>query len=142
MLALIARINCKQLPEGRLVTAEEKEQLLEERSPSPDEATAAIPDDEEAEDKEANYGTLPNMENSELAIVSSDNESDNELLLDERTHRQTWIKNQLVDYYHWILVLSAQDASSAIDHNCLQDQILLEHSVWGRRVVPKEDFLW
>ena len=79
--------------------------MLKEKSPSPDEATTVIPDDEEAEDKEANYITLPNTENSELAIVSSDNKSNNELLLDKCTHTETWIKNQLVKYYFWILIL-------------------------------------
>ena len=120
MLSLIAKINRKQLPVGRLVTAEEKEQLLKERCASPDEPTTAILGHEETEAKEAINGTLPNnetptnidnnatltnMDNNDLTIVSSDNESDSELLLDERTHRQKWITNKLVNYYHWILIL-------------------------------------
>ena len=120
VLSLIAKINRKQLPVGRLVTAEEKERLLKERSASPDEPTTAMLGNEETDAKEAVYGTLPNnetppnidnnatlpnMDNNDLTIMSSDNESDSELLLDEHTHRRKWITNNLVNYYHWILIL-------------------------------------
>ena len=103
MLALIAKINRKPVPIGRLVTAEEKEQLLKERALSLKDVTEM--DDEETEAKEAVNGTLPNIDNNDLAIISSDNESDSELLLDEHTHRRKQIINKLVNYYHWILIL-------------------------------------
>ncbi|XP_065892909.1 putative transporter svop-1 [Dysidea avara] len=103
VLALIAKINRKPVPIGRLVTAEEKEQLLKERALSLKDVTEM--DDEETEAKEAVNGTLPNIDNNDLAIISSDNESDSELLLDEHTHRRKQIINKLVNYYHWILIL-------------------------------------
>ena len=106
MLALIAKINCKPAPSGRLVTAEEKEQLLKESTlPVNDVAVTAMVDDEEAEAKEYVNGKLPNMDDNELTVVSPDNESDSELLLDEQTHRRTWITTKLVNHYHWILIL-------------------------------------
>ena len=106
MLALIAKINRKPVPVGRLVTAEEKEQLLKERTLSLKDVTESTEvDDEETEAKEAINGTLPNIDNNDLAIISSDNESDSELLLDEHTHRRKQIINKLVNYYHWILIL-------------------------------------
>jgi len=106
VLALIAKINCKPAPSGRLVTAEEKEQLLKESTlPVNDVAVTAMVDDEEAEAKEYVNGKLPNMDDNELTVVSPDNESDSELLLDEQTHRRTWITTKLVNHYHWILIL-------------------------------------
>ena len=106
MLSLIAKVNCKQLPDGRLVTAEEKEKLLKERSPLPDEITVSTTTmlDDEAETKEIS-GTLPNMDSNDLTVISSDNDSDSELLLDEHTQRRKQIINKLVNYYHWILIL-------------------------------------
>ena len=91
MLSLIAKLNCKPMPNGRLVNAEEKELLLERRNQS------LRPSEDTSE--------LPNIENNELTIVLSDNESDSELLLDEQMHRRTWITTKLVTYYHWILIL-------------------------------------
>jgi len=125
VLSLIAKINRKQLPVGRLVTAEEKERLLKEGSPSQDESTTSMLDHKETKAKEATNGTLthmesnetlldndkslPNMDNNELTIISSDNEPDSELLLNEHTHRRTQIMNKVVNgvvnYYHWILIL-------------------------------------
>ncbi|XP_065892911.1 putative transporter svop-1 [Dysidea avara] len=106
VLSLIAKVNCKQLPDGRLVTAEEKEKLLKERSPLPDEITVSTTTmlDDEAETKEIS-GTLPNMDSNDLTVISSDNDSDSELLLDEHTQRRKQIINKLVNYYHWILIL-------------------------------------
>ena len=103
VLSLIAKLNHKQLPVGRLVTTEEKERLLKERSPSPDEvaeSTTGMLEDDET--KNAINGTLPNID---LTVISSDNESDSELLLDEHTYRRKQIINKLVSYYHWILIL-------------------------------------
>jgi len=115
VLSLIAKINRKHLPVGRLVTAEEKERLLRERSLSPDEvgeSKTTILEDEgskeivnEASSIMDNNRTLPNTDNDDITIMSSDNESDSELLLDEHTHRRTKIMSKLVSYYHWILIL-------------------------------------
>ena len=102
MLSLIAKVNCKPLPTGRLVTAEEKERLFKKRNQSP------LLNEAASESEDISYGTLPNMENSaitDFTIISSDNESDSELLLDEHTHRRKQIINKLVNYYHWILIL-------------------------------------
>ena len=77
------------------------------------------PGETEAEIKD--YGTVPNKEENEqtadndLVMMSSDNESDQELLIvsDEHTHKQTFtlayikriMKIKACDYYHWFLIL-------------------------------------
>ena len=102
MLSLIAKVNRKPMLTGRLVTAEEKEQLFKKRNCSP------LLEESETNGGDVSYGTLPDMEISamtDFTIVSSDNGSDSELLLDEHTHRRKWITNKLVNYYHWVLIL-------------------------------------
>ena len=101
MLSLIAKINRKQLPVGRLVTTEEKERLLKERSSSPDEVVEAKTTTLEDEATKE----VINMDNNDLTVTLSDNESDSELLLDEHTLEREWITNKLVNYYHWIKIL-------------------------------------
>jgi len=108
VLSLIAKINRKQLPVGRLVTTEEKERLLKERSSSPDEVVEAKTTtlEDEATKEVINkllpntddIETLPNMDNNDLTVTLSDNESDSELLLDEHTLEREWITNKLVNY--------------------------------------------
>ena len=130
VLALIARLNCKQPLIGRLVTQEEKERMLQERSQSCSPAHRLVetsmmePESPpgEMESEPMDYGTLPNgEENGQLAVcnditvLSSDNESDHELLIasDERTHRQTLslktlkrrMKEKAEQYYYWFLLL-------------------------------------
>ena len=95
VLALIAKLNCKPLPSGRLVTTEEKEQLLKERTQSTStneelESTTAAMLEDETETINSNRainGTLPHTRNVEMtdltATVSSDNGFDSELLLNE-----------------------------------------------------------
>ena len=99
MLALIAKVNRKPVPSGRLVTAEEKDIILRKQNQSP----LLLSESERNGDN--SYGALQSIEISDFFIVSSDNESDSEFFLEEHTDRRTWIKNQLVDYYHWILIL-------------------------------------
>lgn len=124
MLALIAWINCKKPLSGRLVTQEEKERLLEERnrvSTNGDEIietsmTESENPSDEMETQPKDNGTLPNEEDNDqtadLVMMSSDNESDQELLImsDEHTHRRyltlkKMIKQKAVNYYHWFLLL-------------------------------------
>ena len=122
MLALIAKLNCKPLPTGRLVTTEEKEQLLKERTQSTPkneavESTSTIVEDE-METNSANgaiNGTLPAFDATDLtAAVSSDNDSDSELLLTEHVqyrqpdlwpHVKVAVKSKLQQYYHWMELL-------------------------------------
>ena len=123
VLALIAKVNCRPPLSGRLVTQEEKEQMLKERNQT------TIIDNEQVETSVAasdNFSneikgdisneTQPNKEESidnELTVMPSDDESDNVLLLqsNERTHRQfsqsyleSFIKEKAV-YYHWFSLL-------------------------------------
>ena len=49
---------------------------------------------------------------NDLVVMSSDNESDHELLIaaDEGVHRRNWylkkvIKEKAISYYHWLLLL-------------------------------------
>jgi len=103
VLSLIAKVNRKPPLTGRLVTAEEKEQLLEKRDQSP-----LLSEESETNSGDISYGTVSNMEISvmtDLTILSSDNEFDSELLLDKCTHRRTRIINKLIKYYHWIEIL-------------------------------------
>ena len=125
VLALIAKINCKPPLSGRLVTLEEKEQLLGERN------QPCVPDEQsellvvrsenhsvETEADNTSYIAQPNKEkaiDSELTVISSDNESDGEMLLEfhESTHKRilSWkyikhfIRNKFTKYYHWLLIL-------------------------------------
>jgi len=122
VLALIAWMNRKQPLSGKLVTLEEKEKLLEERN----ENQASTPVDEmvvasltesgnpEIQAELKQYGTLPNKEendqtaDNDLVIMSSDNESDQELLMmsDKHTHRQiSFLTEKVINYYHWFLLL-------------------------------------
>ena len=121
----MAWLNCKQPLTGRVVTQEEKEKLQQKRSQQTNghvETSMMEPDDEsgELELEPKDYGTLPNEEvNSEMAtndndlvVMSSDNESDHELLIaaDEGVHRRNWylkkvIKEKAISYYHWLLLL-------------------------------------
>jgi len=105
VLSLIAKVNRKPPLTGRLVTVEEKEQLLEKRDQSP--LLSETASESETNGGDISYGTLPDMEISAMTdfTIISDNESDSELLLDERTHRRTKIMNKLINYYHWILIL-------------------------------------
>ena len=126
MLALIAKINCKQPLTGRLVTQEEKEQLLQERNKVCSAADEIVEtsmtelEDQTGEPEPKDYGTLPNKEengqiatiDNDLVMMSSDNESDQELLItsDECVHRRTsslkrMIKEKAVSSYHWFLLL-------------------------------------
>jgi len=122
VLALIAKLNFKPLPTGRLVTTEEKEQLLKERTKATPknetvEPTSTMVEDE-METNSANRAineTLPAFVATDLtAAVSSDNDSDSELLLTEHVqHRQPdlWprvkvaVNSKLRQYYHWMELL-------------------------------------
>ena len=125
MLTLMAKINCKQPLSGKLVTQEEKEQLLQERNKVSSaenevvETSMTEPEDQTGE-PEMDYGTLPNKEengqiptiDNDLVMMSSDNESDQELLIasDECIHKRTSslkriIKEKAVNYYHWFSLL-------------------------------------
>ena len=134
VLALMAWVNRKQPLSGRLVTQEEKERLLEERkqlsSPENEIAETSLMESEdpsasgETHSEPKDYGTLPNMEengqlavDNDIVVMSSDNESDQELLIvsDEHTHRQRLsfkkmfskkvLKEKAISYYHWFLLL-------------------------------------
>jgi len=109
VLALIAKINRKSVLIGRVVTAEKREQLLKERNLPLNDVAEPTDDDKEAINGMLSnmniHNTLPNMDNDDPAVMSSDNESDSELLLNEHTHRQTQIMNKLVNYYQWVLIL-------------------------------------
>ena len=64
MLALIAKVNRKPVPTGRLVIAEKKEQLLKGRNlPLNNVAESTKINDGESEAKQAINGTLTNMNN-------------------------------------------------------------------------------
>ena len=126
VLALIAKLNCKPLPSGRLVTTEEKEQLLKERtqSTSTDEELESTTmnilevETETINSNKAINETLPHTRNVGMtdltATVSSDNDSDSELLLNENMqHKQLhlWprvkgaVKDKLQQYHHWMELL-------------------------------------
>ena len=133
VLALIAWVNCKSPVSGKLVTQEEKEELLQRRnemsSPEHDitETSMTETKDEaiEMESEPKEDGVLLNEEeeendsklvtNGDVVVMSSDSESDHELLIasDECTHRQTLlqlrikqkIKEKAITYYHWSLIL-------------------------------------
>ena len=115
MLSLIARMNCKQLPVGRLVTSEEKERMTKEHSPPLDDVMDLIMLSSGGKN-DVGFGTLPSMEasqKSDLSMIASSHESERELLLGERTHRRRLscsciketISDKLVGYYHWTLIL-------------------------------------
>ena len=69
----------------------------------------------EIEADNTSYETQPNKEETELTMMSSDNESDSELLLtsDDNTHKHTlswkytklFIKNKATKYHQWFLIL-------------------------------------
>ena len=126
MLAWIAKVNCSPPLSGRLVTQEEKEQLLQERNleVSSDQriklpvATLVNRTNEERPvgKEKRNYGTLPIMEeltnNEQDNDVSSVNESEKEMCLisSESIYKQTKscdeiIKEKLSNYYQWFLIL-------------------------------------
>ena len=139
VLAMIAWVNCKSPISGKLVTQEEKEKMLQKRneisSPVDDIIETSMTETEgestemESEHKE-NAALLNEEENAALlneeendsrmvangdVVISSDNESDHELLIasDEHTHRLTdfqmrikqKIKKKAITYYHWSLIL-------------------------------------
>jgi len=115
VLSLMARINCKKLPVGRLVTSEEKEQMTKEYSPPLDDMMESIMLSLGGKN-DVGFGTLPSMEasqKSDLSMIASFHESERELLLGDHTHRRrlscSYIKDtineRLVSYYHWILIL-------------------------------------
>ena len=115
VLASIAKINCKQLPEGRLVTAEEKERMAKEYSPPLDDVMESVMLSTGGKN-DVGFGTLPSMEvsqKSDLSMIASCHESERELLLGERTHRRglscscikDTINDKIVGYYHWTLIL-------------------------------------
>jgi len=121
VLALIAWVNCKQPLSGKIVTQEEKEKLLEERnknqasSPVGEIMEASLTESggPEVETELKDYGTLPNKEENDqtadndlVFMISSDNESDQELLMDEHTQRRTsFLTEKVINYYHWCLIL-------------------------------------
>ena len=132
VLALIAWVNCKSPISGKLVTQEEKEDLLQRRnemsSPTHDIIETSMMETEnetiEMESEPKEDGVLLNEEeeidselvvNGDIVMMSSDNESDQELLIasDECTHRETLlhlcikqkIKEKAITYYHWSLIL-------------------------------------
>ena len=115
-------MNCKQVSLGRLVTQEEKERLLEEGKESSSSPVKHVemsnPENCHSHDIETEEVTQPNKKEAvdkELTVISSDNESDSELLLvsEEHTHRRTLpssrikrvIKEKAINYYHWFLLL-------------------------------------
>ena len=127
VLALIARINCKQPLSRRvqLVTQEGKEQMLEERKSRKSNkiiiaAEMSITKMERMTSGEAetDYGTVLNKEdNGQTAdngffIVSSENGSDQVpfTVSDNRIHKQIayikeTIKVKSYKFYHWFLLL-------------------------------------
>ena len=130
MLAMIARVNCKSPISGKLVTQEEKEKMLQERnevsSPVDDIIETSMTETEgettEMEGEHKENAALLNEEENDCrmvangdVVISSDNESDHELLIasDEHTHRLTdfqmrikqKIKEKAITYYHWSLIL-------------------------------------
>lgn len=126
VLAWIARVNCRPPLSGRLVTQEEKEQLLQESGLKySSDRTLKVPvtslvgcsgEARPAVKEASNYGTLPNMEESvnsdQLADRSSVNESEMELssISEGNMHEQNLsckeiINKRLVTYYQWFLIL-------------------------------------
>ena len=125
MLAVIAKTNCRPLLLGRLVTQEEKEELLDKRNKlsSQDELVepSSVESDRcsnEIEDNPTSCITQPNKEetvDNDLTVISSESDSDNVQLLvpGEHTHRRTLsqyrikliIKEKAVNYYQWFLLL-------------------------------------
>ena len=121
---LVAKMNCTPVSLGRIVTEEEKESLLEERNHSTL-SNSPVKQDEslsigQKNDQSNNIVTdnliQPNKEqkfDNELTLVSSENESDSELLLVSDGHmhkisRAPWayiIKKEAINYYHWFLLL-------------------------------------
>ena len=123
VLALIAKINCRPPLSGKLVTQEEKEQMLKERNQT------TVADNEQVETStggsencsneieadNATHEAQPNKEETELTMMSPDNESDSELLLttDDSIHKHTlswkysklFIRNKATKYHQWFLIL-------------------------------------
>ena len=121
---LVAKMNCTPVSLGRIVTEEEKESLLEERnhsilSSSPvkqDESLSIGQENDQSNNIVTDSLMQPNKEqkfDNELTLVSSENESDSELLLVSDGHmhkisRAPWmytIKKEAINYYHWFLLL-------------------------------------
>ena len=67
MLSLIARLNCQQLPVGRLVTVEEKDQLVKEKRPPLYDMVQLIPLSSEHK-SDVGFGALPSMEDSQKSV--------------------------------------------------------------------------
>ena len=126
ILAMIAKTNCRPPLLGRLVTQEEKEEMLDKRNQLSYQNTLVQPSSVESgscpneieDSNPTSYITQPNKEetvDNNLTVMSSDSESDNVQLLvsDEHVHRQTFSKYHLkritkqkaVNYYHWFLLL-------------------------------------
>ena len=121
---LVAKMNCTPVSLGRIVTEEEKESLLKERnhsilSSSPvkqDESLSIGQENDQSNNIVTDNLIQPNKEqkfDNELTMVSSENESDSELLLVSDGHmhkisRAPWtytIKKEAINYYHWFLLL-------------------------------------
>ena len=125
VLALMAKVNCKQPLSGRLVTQEIKEQMIKDRnqitSVSPDEPLIVASENHSGEVDTDNTSciTQPNKEttiDNELPMMSSDNGSDSEVLLvstGEQLHRQMhsqgyikrFIKDEATKYRDWFSIL-------------------------------------
>ena len=117
---MIAKINCKQPLSGRLVTQEEKERMLKERnrtflSNKSVEPSIISSENHSNELEEANSNYIQQLNkgetiDNEIAIISSDNDSDSVLLLDSNEHTlrpasQNNMKQKAIKYYHWFLLL-------------------------------------
>ena len=117
---MIAKINCKQPLSGRLVTQEEKERMLKERnrtflSSKSVEPSIISSENHSNELEEANSNYIQQLNkgetiDNEIAIISSDNDSDSVLLLDSNEHTlrpasQNNMKQKAINYYHWFLLL-------------------------------------
>ena len=121
MLAWIAKVNCRLPLSGRLITQEEKEQLLGSSSDQtlkvPVTSLVGCSGEARPVIKEAsNYGTLPNMEesvnNGQLTDRSSKHDSESELSLisdgnmyEQKRSCKEIIIVKLVMYYQWFLIL-------------------------------------
>ena len=127
MLAWIARVNCIPPLSGRLVTQEEKEQLLQQRNLEssvkralkvPVTALAGCSGEARPVIKErSNYGTLPNMEESvnndrptDMSSINEESEMELSLISEENMHEQKLsckeiINEKFVMYYQWFLIL-------------------------------------
>ena len=96
--------------------------MLQERNQLANKLAETSTDDQsgELEAEAKDYGTLQNGEengqiatnDNDLTVMSSDNESDHELLIasDECVHRQGWslkkiIREKAIGYYHWFQLL-------------------------------------